>query len=300
MAFCTSCGAQLTGPFCLQCGQRAQAPSPARPQSTPQPAMQAAAQPVQASAQPMPAAPQATQSAPAKSGFAKALLIIGGIVLLLFVMGLAATFYGMYWVKHKVASYTGIGSSTPAPVALAHGNSCALLSREDLQQVLGVAIDKTAEITEGSEPGCAYYTNPAAFTELQKMTLEEAKRDSEHGAQQPVSKTDNPLALLKDTKDMEGMVKSFGLMQPDKDGRVFTFTINRSFGRSNWGPLRATMSAVPGFEDVDGVADRAMIGSFGHALYVLKGDSVISMETMYVPDTRVRGAEIGRRIASHL
>jgi hypothetical protein len=262
--------------------------------------MQAAAQPVmQPAPQPVHAAPQAPQSAPAKSGFAKALLIMGGIVLLLFVMGLAATFYGMYWVKHKVASYTGIGS-TPNQVVVANGHSCALLSREDLQQVLGVAIDKTAEITEGSEPGCAYYTNPAAFTELQKMTLEEAKRESEHGAQQPQSKSDNPLALLKDTKDMEGMVKSFGLMQPDKDGRVFTFTFNRSFGRGNWGPLRATMSAVPGFEDLDGVGDRAMIGSFGHALYVLKGDCVISMETMYVPDTRVRGAEIGRRIAAHL
>jgi hypothetical protein len=99
---------------------------------------------------------------------------------------------------------------------------------------------------------------------------------------------------------MEGIVKGFGLTQPDKDGRVFAFTVNRSFGSGNWFALRATMSAVPGFKEIDGVGDHAMIGSFGHAFYVLKGDSVFTLETMYVPETRVRGPAIGRRIVSHL
>jgi len=42
-----------------------------------------------------------------------------------------------------------------------------------------------------------------------------------------------------------------------------------------------------------------MIGSFGHAFYVLKGDSVVHLDTIYVPETRVRGAELGRKIVSH-
>jgi hypothetical protein len=57
---------------------------------------------------------------------------------------------------------------------------------------------------------------------------------------------------------------------------------------------------VPGFEDLSGVGDRALMGSLGHAIFVLKGDSVITLETTYVPDARNRGAELGRAILSHL
>ena len=43
-----------------------------------------------------------------------------------------------------------------------------------------------------------------------------------------------------------------------------------------------------------------MMGSFGHALYILKGDAMIHLDTTLVPDARVRGTEIGRKITSHL
>ena len=114
------------------------------------------------------------------------------------------------------------------------------------------------------------------------------------------TKSDNPLELLKHTREMEGIVKGLGLTQPDKDGKVFSFTIDRNFDSKNWAPLRATMSVVPGFDEINGVGDRAMIGSFGHALYVLKGDSVFHLDTMYVPEARTRGADIARTMISHL
>jgi hypothetical protein len=43
-----------------------------------------------------------------------------------------------------------------------------------------------------------------------------------------------------------------------------------------------------------------MIGSFGHALFVLKGNTMVSLQLIYVPEAQTRGAEIGRKIASHL
>ena len=43
-----------------------------------------------------------------------------------------------------------------------------------------------------------------------------------------------------------------------------------------------------------------MMGSFGHAFYVLKGDSMVHLELTYVPDARMRGAEIGKKIVSKL
>jgi hypothetical protein len=314
--FCTSCGAPLSGPFCGKCGQRAQTPaSPAQSQpaaaaQTPQPSAApiqsqpaaTAQQPVPVQSQPAVAQAQPGTAPPKKSGAGKALLIIGGIILLLGVMAFAAVLYGVHWVKGKVSGLTG-GAVGGTQVQVSQGNACALLSRAELQQVLGVAVERNSEIMEGNDPGCAYYTNPAAFAELQKIAVEQARRDSEKASKDPAlndSKNDNPLALLKHTEEMEGIVKGLGLTQPDAEGKVFAFTVDRNFGSENWGPLRVTMSAVPGFKDVDGVGDHAMIGSFGHAFYVLKGNSMFRLETMYVPETRVRGAELGRRIVSHL
>jgi hypothetical protein len=311
--FCTNCGAPLAGAFCGRCGQRAQAPAspaPTQPAAAAQPSpatapshpVAAAPESAPVQTQPVVAAAQPAAAAPKKSGAGKALLIVGGVILLLGVMAFGAVLYGVHWVKGKVSSLTG-GTVGGSQVQVSQGNACALLSRAELQQVLGVAVERNSEIMEGNEPGCAYYTNPTAFAELQKIAMAQAKRDSEQASKDPAlnnSKNDNPLALLKHTEEMEGIVKGFGLSQPDPDGKVFAFTVDRNFGGENWGPLRATMSAVPGFKDVDGVGDHAMIGSFGHAFYVLKGNSMFKLETMYVPETRVRGPELGRKIVSHL
>jgi hypothetical protein len=313
--FCTNCGTQLSGAFCGRCGHRAQsastqAPTPtpptaqpvadAEPVASPQPASSppsAAQQPVaQPPAQPIP--PQAAQP-PKSSGGGKALLIVGGIVLVLVLGAFGAVLYGVHWVKGKVSSITGgsFGSE------VSHGNMCKLLSTGELQQMIGVTVERSAEVMDNGDPGCAYYTNPTAFAELQKIAIAQAKRDSEKASQYPDvknSKSDNPLELLKHTKEMEGIVKGFGLSAPDPSGKVFSFSVNRNFGSGNWGPLRTTLSVVPGFDDVKGVGDDAMIGSFGHAFYVLKGDSVFKLDTIYLPEARMRGSEIANKLISHL
>src|SRR6266852_3237988 len=117
-SFCTSCGAPLTGAFCVKCGQQAQtASTPVEPQQRQVPTQPAVV-------------------APKSSGLGKVLLIAGGIVLVLFAMGVAGTFYGLHVIKKKVATYTGgvVGGSTDQ-VTVARGTSCVLLSQEDLQQV---------------------------------------------------------------------------------------------------------------------------------------------------------------------
>ncbi len=314
--FCTNCGAQLSGAFCGRCGHRAQsATAPAQPAApTLQPVVAPPAQPAASVQQPIATAQPTTQRAqqapqpvpqpsvaqpPKSSGGGKALLIVGGIVLVLVLSAFGAVLYGVHWVKHKVSSITGgsFGSE------VSQGNMCKLLSTGELQQMIGVTVERSAEIMDNGDPGCAYYTNPAAFAELQKLAVAQAKRDSERASQYPDvknSKGDNPLELLKHTKEMEGIVKGFGLSAPDPTGRVFSFSVNPNFGSGNWGPLRTTLSVVPGFDEVNGVGDHAMIGSFGHAFYVLKGDGVFKLDTMYLPEARMRGSEIANKLISHL
>lgn len=302
--FCSNCGAPISGPFCSACGSRAaqmpQAPQAAQPQPPSTAAAPAAApQPPGSPERAGFARPGVEPVVPAAAGASKGLLIVAGLVLLLGLVALGAVFYGAWWVKGKISGVTGGSSSS---VQVASGHACDLLSTADLQQVLGVTVERSSEIMEGNEPGCAYFTNPQAFADLQKLALDQARRDSERASKDPSvqnSKSDNPLALLSHTEEMEGMVKGLGMSQPDKDGKVFSFTVDRNFGHRNWGTLRAPLSVVPGFKEIDGVGDHAMLGSFGHTFLVLKGDSLIRLNTMYVPETRIRGAEIARKMLSH-
>jgi hypothetical protein len=291
--FCVSCGSPMTGAFCNKCGARAVPPTTS------------VAQPVATSAAPVQVAVPASQTAgtAAKgSGLGKALAIVGGVLVLLFVIGIGAAIYGVYWVKHKVTAYSSAvtgGSSHPIRV-VEKGNSCRLLSTAELQQVLGVTVEKSAEIVEDSAPGCAYYTNPQAFSQLQRMAAQQARRQTDEVNRRPGPKDDNLGALLKDANQMEGIVKTLALTQPVEDGRVFAFTVEHGATPESWSGARLAQAAVPGFEEVPGVGDHAMIGSFGHAFYLLKGDAMIYMETTWVPDARTRGAEIGKKIMGNL
>lgn len=314
--FCVNCGTPLTGPFCNNCGARAvpaapNASVPPTPPSTPapQPGYQTVNLPSSSVQQRSPTPVQSYQpvqaavgTAPKSSGLGKVLLWICGILLVMFIVGGAAAIYGAYWVKHKVTSYASAisGGSSDSVKVVGKGDSCRLLPTAELQKVLGVPIEKSAEILEGDRPGCAYFTNQQAINQLQRAALEQAKKQSDEVNRRPGSKPDNLPALLKNANELEGVVKALGMTQPTTDGRVFSFTVEHGADANSWAGMRLTESAVPGFEEVSGVGDHAMIGAFGHAFYVQKGDTVITMSTMLVPDTRRRGAELGRKIVSNL
>lgn len=282
--YCVNCGAPLTGAFCTNCGQKAQTSGAVlQPPSVPNAVVQPAPAP-----------------APARTG--RVLAVVGVIVVSLVAIGIAGTIYGVHWVKSRIiANLGGASGGGSARQVGAAGAACGLLSQKDLQQVLGVPIEKSEGIMDGSEPGCAYYTNPAAFSQLQQAAVEQARRDAEEANKQnPNEKIDNPLQLLKHTDQLEGVVKAFGLSQPDNGGRVFSFTVQSNFEPQNWSPLHATLSVIPGFEDVSGVGDRAMIGTFGHIFYVLKGNNMVTLDLTHVPEAKTRGTELGRRIVSRL
>jgi hypothetical protein len=286
--FCGSCGAPVRGPFCGKCGQPVDAP-------------QTVTQPVAAAlAAPLPQAVSAVPPAAKSGGLGTIILVVVLVFAVVAVLGIGVALYGLYWAKKKVETYSAAvsGGGNRGQVAVAHGNSCALLSTAELQKVLGVTIERSEEIEEENKPGCAYFTNAAGFATLRNMAVEQSKRDSARAQKRPAAKTDNPLELLKNTKDLEGAIKALSMQLPGKDNQVFSFTVDRNADSGSWTAMKTTMSVVPGFEEVSGVGDHAMIGTFGHAFYAMKGNTIIYLNTLYVSDASSRGAEIARRILS--
>jgi hypothetical protein len=285
--FCVHCGSPLDGAFCSKCGKPAPGISAIPAQAIPSQAV-----PVQPAAVPLPP----TSKGPS---VAKILLIVFGVIALLAVLAIGGAIYTFRVIKHKVQEATGGAVGPTQQMNIAHGNSCRLLSADQVKRVLGVDIVRTQEMVEDSNAGCAYYTNAEGFAHLQKVAADQAKRDSETASKEIDPNTKNPMDLMKHTKEMEGMIKSLGLTQPGEDGRVFAFTVQKHFGSENWSSMRTAMAMVPGFEEVPDVGDHAMVGTFGHTFLILKGNTMIRLETIYVPEARTRGAELGRQIVEN-
>lgn len=290
--FCIKCGSPLSGPFCTKCGHPANAPQASPPSQGVS---------VTPSSGPTPVAPPA--SAAKGGGLGKFLMVLAAVFMIFVVAAAGAVFYGLHWAKRKMSNYSaGIIGQSKEQTVLSHGTSCALLPKGELQEILSVSIEKSQEVEEGSSLGCAYYTDAEGFARLNKMALEESQRESARAqaSQKPGEKIDNPLELLKHTKDMQGIVKTLSMQEPPKDGQVFSFTVDRNAGSDSWTGIRTAMALVPGFAEVPGVGDHAMVGTFGHAFCAMKGSSMIQLNTLYVPDAETRGAEIARRILSRL
>lgn len=296
--FCVSCGAPMVGAFCNKCGAKAVAPSVPAQAAVPVQSQVSNPAPVPMAAAPQPAAPAAKSS-----GLGKILLWVGGIFFVLLLIGAGASIYGYYWVKHKVSSYASAitGESGGPMKTVSTGENCKLLSAADLQNVLGIPIEKSAEVVEGSDAGCAYYTNPQGMTKLHQMDMAFAKKQADEASKQPGAnqKMDNPLALMKNANQLEGAMKTFGFPQDNADGKVFSFTVSQ-MDEQSWSGMKLVEAAVPGFEEVHGVGDHAMIGAFGHAFYAKKGGNMIHLDTTMVPDARTRGTQIAKIIFQKL
>jgi len=285
--FCVHCGSTLDGAFCSKCGKPAPGVGAVPAQAIPPQAV-----PVQPAAVPLP---------PASKGpsVAKILLIVFGVIALLAIIAIGGAIYTFRVIKHKVQEATGGAVGATQQMNIAHGNTCRLLRADQVKEVLGVEIMRAQEMVEDSNAGCAYYTNAEGFAHLQKVAADQAKRDSETASKEMDSNAKNAMEVMKHTKEMEGMIKSLGLTQPGEDGRVFAFTVQKHFGSENWSSMRTAMAMVPGFEEVPDVGDQAMVGTFGHTFLIRKGNTLIRLETIYVPEARTRGAELGRQIVAN-
>src|SRR5262249_3739798 len=154
----------------------------------------------------------------------KVLLVVFGCFVLFGALATAGIYYAASRLKAKalqtISGATGVTLRDAGKPRVAVKNVCAVLPKEDVEQVLGIQIEKTAEITDAGESGCAFFTSPEAFKKLTGDSLAQVRKEAEADAvkaeagaakpEKPGRGADNPLALLntESLKKLEGIVKT--------------------------------------------------------------------------------------------
>ncbi|MGB2888449.1 MAG: zinc ribbon domain-containing protein, partial [Candidatus Acidiferrales bacterium] len=170
--FCRNCGAQLTAAFCTRCGAPAVQPPP----------------PVQ-SAAPQPSSQQPPPAAKTGSGL-KVLFVVLGVMVFLGVLLAGTIWYGWHKVKQTVASQ-GIDLSTVVDRGAGRQfDACELLTKEDLAQILNLAIERSEGTGRSTHSTCRYYSSAAqqrgadeaaaAFKKLQQNTNGASPQPNKH------------------------------------------------------------------------------------------------------------------------
>ena len=265
--FCTNCGAPVAGKFCTACGATAPGASPA-------------------GAPPAGAAPAAAASG---GSALKIILIVVGALFVMGAIGVGSVIYIGYKAKQKItelARENGIPvgsdlSAAEAPRVITSrpsGGGCTVLSGEDAQKILNVAIERV-ETTSGAgqDPVCRYW-----------ISLAERRRQ---GAGQiasgisGLSKSDGKDPDLNEAaKIVAGALTAVTTTQTSgPDDFSMEVEVQRTGGKEAFEKLHKAQEQVNsvtsgfGLQNVEGVGDQAFLSTAGQVVMVLKGDSVLTL-----------------------
>lgn len=285
-AFCSRCGAPVSGAFCGKCGaaQAAQA-APAAPGPAPSPAPAAG------------------------SPIVKIVLIVVGVFMLLGVLATAGLFYAGYKVKQKVeetAAESGINlrdlaSQTRASANAPARDGCPLLPKDEAQQIIGIPISRVdgAPGTGDNREHCDYFGSAAELAEKGQREMEKAMENAKNA-----KSGDNPQDAAKFG---EAIIKGLGANAKNAEGgetQIFRFHVLRGQGRSQIAIIKTSLTAVAGqfsgLTKVEGVGDEALLGPMNVSMYVRKGDDFVEIELGSLPESKEKGIELARRIVSRL
>jgi hypothetical protein len=251
----------------------------------------------------------------AKSGRGwKILIAVLAILGMLGVLAIAGVWYAVHTVKQKVnrvAASQGIDLSAitethRGPVRTF--DACALLTKEDLSQLLSLPVERAEGSGKSSTSGCRYYSSQAQQRGQEealaaKKKIEESKSGSAADQAQNVrdfgnlvrgmtgaagAMNDAPmLAISIDSADPKAMVAGF------KTGTGLTgFAIKSRLG-SGGAPNLVT-------EDVQGVGDEGVFAPlFGMSVF-RKGDVAVFIDGRMLPGGKEAQIAIAKRIFSKL
>ena len=312
--FCQSCGAQMSGAFCTKCGARAaQSGAPAQPPTQPpppQPQPQYTPPPPQYTPpppqyNPPPQAYSSQPLPPASKGSGLKILIV--VLVVLGGMGMLAVggvWYAFHKVKQVAASkgvdfddFTSSRTTTGRRV-----DACALLTKEDLSQIVGLAIDRAQGNGKATHSTCQYFST-AAVDKAPETTDEVFRkmRESQHPG--------NTSADQKEMMDQLGKVMR-GIGAAGSNGQIVSVEIETQTARANMAAFKIAMGAmtmgvqkdqIPGLrEDIKGLGDEAIVGPMASIFMVRKGDIAIFIDGRGLTGGRDAEVNIAKHILGNL
>jgi hypothetical protein len=291
--FCPNCGAQLTGAFCTQCGARAVQPPPPVQPAAPQP-----------SSQPLPPAAKTGSG----SGM-KILFAVLGVIVFLGVLFVGAIWYGWHKVKQTIAS-RGIDLNTEVDRGAGRQlDACELLTKEELAQILDLAIERSEGTGRSTHSTCRYYSAAAQQRGADQAAaafkkLQEASKSS-----------DSPAQRDEALKNLESMVRGVaGAAAGTVNDAVLTIEVESENAKAAMAGFRLGAglgAAVVGAdakpearkalsEEVQGVGDEAVFGPLKSLLMFRKGDVSVQIDARTLPSGRDTEIAIAQRIAAKL
>jgi hypothetical protein len=289
--FCRNCGAQLTAAFCTRCGAPAVQPPP----------------PVQ-SAAPQPSSQQPPPAAKTGSGL-KVLFVVLGVMVFLGVLLAGTIWYGWHKVKQTVASQ-GIDLSTVVDRGAGRQlDACELLTKEDLAQILNLAIERSEGTGRSTHSTCRYYSSAA-----QQRGADEAAAAFKK-LQQNTKSNDSPAQQDEALKNLETMVRSVGgaaagtvndpvlnieVESENAKAAMAGFRLGAGLGAAVVGADAKPEARKLLREDVQGIGDEAVFGPLQSLLMFRKGDVSVQIDARTLPGGRDTEIAIAQRIAAKL
>jgi len=288
--FCVKCGSALSGgPFCVKCGADARTTMNSDPVQTYTPANQTAQAPPQP-VNPAQTGPTIVQSPSAKTGMSILAKLAIIAVVIIFVGG-AAGVVGVYYVAHRVsqkihqAADQILASGSPASTSSqgegsdlrksesgrsaesgSVGDTCRLLSKEDVSKAIGVEIVRT----QPEDNGCSYIAKGTQANMTAKHVTAMAK---DKGADAQTQKMVQTFAGTL----FNSLQEQHPNEHADQNGEVpvFVFSIDNQSAEAQMRLTAKTFGNLgPGPQGLPGIGDQAF--DMGNAMIMVrKGDKLI-------------------------
>ena len=301
--FCSSCGAEVTGAFCTRCGARAsRPPSPSAP---PPPPVQYAP----------PAQYVQPPAAAAKSGGGlKILFAVLAILGLLGVFAIAGIWYAVHTVKQKVKQVAASQGIDLGAITETHRgpvrtfDACALLTKEDLSQILSLPVERAEGSGKSATSSCEYYSSQAQQRGEQEASAA-AKKMEGHKT------NDNAAEQAQGVRDFGDLVRGItGAAGATNNAPILTISIDSETpgavvagfktgsGLGLADSLMKRMGGAPNLvtENVPGVGDEGVFAPMLGWSVFRKGDVAVIIGARMLPGGREAQIAIAKRIFSKL
>ena len=299
--FCQSCGAPVTGAFCTKCGARANQP-PAYTAPPPPPP-------------PMPyAPPQYRQPLPpaVKTGAGlKILFVVLAVLGVLGMMGIAGVWFAWHKAK-QVAMAQGIdlnGLTETHRGPIRRLDACALLTKDDLSQILSLDVERAEGTGKSSHSTCRYYSSGAQQRAQDEAAAARKKLEDE-------SRSGAPGDQAERARDVGNLIRGItGASGVAGDSPMLTIEIESGNAKATMAAFKLAMGVTgvamksqggsggaPNVvhEDVKGVGDEAMFGPLLSLSMFRQGDVAVQIDGRLLPGGRETQIAIAKRIFSRL